>query len=263
MKQFVKSVFKRTGLSVHRNVELSEIQSLLAKLHPVLTDKPLVRLGGDSDGGYLLPDDLDGIEACYSPGVDVTASFERALVERGIPCFLADASVEKAPIDGPLIDFEPKFLGTTDDAKFFTLDSWVKAKTPAHGDSMLLQMDIEGAEWAVLLNVSEELLRSFRIIVLELHVLHRLVDEFALMIMRAGLERLLKDFYVVHNHPNNCSPLEGEGDVMFPRVLELTLIRKDRVTVTGYAKTFPHPLDVDNMPEHPRVVLPANMYRAG
>lgn len=57
------------------------------------------------DGGYLIPDDLEGISACFSPGVDDRATFETSLIARGIPCFLADASVDKAPIDGDMIHF--------------------------------------------------------------------------------------------------------------------------------------------------------------
>ena len=28
-------------------------------------------IGGAGDGGYLVPDDLDGIEYCFSPGVNL------------------------------------------------------------------------------------------------------------------------------------------------------------------------------------------------
>ncbi len=57
----------------------------------------LIRVGGDADGGYLIPDDLAGIEACFSPGVDTVATFERDMVARGIPCHLIDASVDGRP----------------------------------------------------------------------------------------------------------------------------------------------------------------------
>ena len=97
-------------------------EAFVSRLHPVITDKELVRIGGDFDGGYLVPDDLDGIVACFSPGVDVTATFEEALLERGIPCFLADASVDAPPIEHPLIDFERKFLGVVNDEVTTTLE---------------------------------------------------------------------------------------------------------------------------------------------
>jgi hypothetical protein len=50
-------------------------------------------------------------------------------------------------------------------------------------DDLILQMDIEGAEWHVLLNVSRDTLRRFRIIVIELHDLERLMDKHAFVII--------------------------------------------------------------------------------
>ena len=70
------------------------IQALLAKLHPLTTAAPLLRLGPVGDGGYLLPDDLAGIEACFSPGVGLISGFEKDCADRGLSVYLADASVE-------------------------------------------------------------------------------------------------------------------------------------------------------------------------
>ena len=59
----------------------------------------LIRIGGEGDGGYLIPNVFDKISYCFSPGVDYTANFEKELSEKfGIKSFMADASVEKAPL---------------------------------------------------------------------------------------------------------------------------------------------------------------------
>ena len=86
------------GFSVAMQSDSHAVRDLIARLHPVATEHPLIRAGSDGDGGYLIPDDLTGIAACFSPGVDNRATFESALIARGIPCFLADASVNDAPI---------------------------------------------------------------------------------------------------------------------------------------------------------------------
>ena len=44
-----------------------ELQALLDRLHPVEMGPQLVRIGPRGDGGYLVPDDLGGIVACFSP----------------------------------------------------------------------------------------------------------------------------------------------------------------------------------------------------
>jgi hypothetical protein len=49
--------------------EKTRIINLIQSLAPQTTDKALIRLGPNKDGGYLVPNDLDGIEACFSPGV--------------------------------------------------------------------------------------------------------------------------------------------------------------------------------------------------
>jgi len=46
-------------------------------LRPYTTDKELIRLGAEKDGGYLIPNDLAGIEACFSPGVGNEFNFEK------------------------------------------------------------------------------------------------------------------------------------------------------------------------------------------
>jgi Methyltransferase FkbM domain len=249
------------GFSISRCVDLSRVRSLMALMHPVKTSEGLIRMGGEQDGGYLVPNDLEKIVACFSPGVDTVASFESALVARGIPCYLADASVDGPPVDSPLIHFDKKFLGVVDDASTVTMDTWVNANAPASGD-LILQMDIEGSEWPVILNCSDALLKRFRIVILELHFLERLLDEVGFEFMYAGLDRLLRQYIVVHLHPNNLAKPVQVADLIIPRLLEVTLLRRDRLHPIGYADQFPHPLDRQNMSDRPDLPLPSGWYRS-
>jgi hypothetical protein len=248
------------GISVAMQADQTAVRALVARLHPLATEHPLIRLGGRADGGYLVPDDLDDIAACFSPGVDNRVSFERSIIARGIPCYLADASVDRVPIEGDKVHFLKKFIGIIDDDRTITLDHWVDANAPGNND-LILQMDIDGAEWAVLLNVSREVLRRFRIIVIELHDLERLMDKHAFVIIKAAFERLLQDFYIVHSHPNNYGGTVRCHSLVIPRVLEMTLIRKDRVRSTQFASTFPHPLDAKNHANKPDVLLPPSWFQ--
>lgn len=138
-------------------------------LRPYTTDTPLIRVGDFGDGGYLVPDDFRGIAACYSPGVSQQASFEMDVAKRGIPSFMADASVENPPLQVPGAQFVRKFLGDKDAGEFMTLASWVAETDPDPKADLLLQMDIEGAEYETLGAAPRDLLRRFRIIVIELH----------------------------------------------------------------------------------------------
>jgi hypothetical protein len=233
--------------------------SFISSLCPVRVERGLIRLGALADGGYLVPNDLDGIAACFSPGVAFDATFEQAVLARGIPCYLADPSVSGAPISHPLIDFTRAFLGLWNDEHTVTLDHWINTKLPQPGD-LLLQMDIEGSEWPIMLNVSDDLLRRFRIIVVELHGLDHLTHKFGFRLISAAIQRLLKHFMVVHLHPNNFAPSVVAEGLEIPVVLEMTLLRRDRALPTGYAQ-FPHPLDVKNNPHGRDLALTPPWYR--
>ena len=64
------------GLRVERYVDKSKVREFVELLRPVTTEVGLIRVGGNDDGGYLIPNDLDGIIALFSPGVAQTATFE-------------------------------------------------------------------------------------------------------------------------------------------------------------------------------------------
>lgn len=255
LKHRVASAVANLGASLGMPADLDSVRAVIASLHPVRGGYPLIRVGAKGDGGYLLPDDLDGIAACYSPGVDNRATFEQTLIEQGIPCFMADASCSASPIDHPMAHFIPKYLGVINNELLVRMDEWVASTTPGDGD-LILQMDIEGAEWPVLLNVSDKLLRRFRIIVLEAHFMDRIFDREFFSVMSAVFSRLTQDFVVVHNHPNNYGGLVTRGDVQVPRSLEITFLRKDRVTDREPATAFPHPLDEPCAPHLKDIVLP-------
>ncbi len=250
----------KIGLSVHRHSPAAQQRNVLALLKPVQTEHRLIRLGGDTDGGYLLPDDLEGIGACFSPGVDVVATFERDVVERGIPTFQIDASVEDTPLKHELNDFEAKFLGIETRDNLITLDDWVKAKvTEATGD-LLLQMDIEGHEWLTFAAISTETLLRFRIMVLELHFVDGLTHGLGPWLFQPVLERLARYFDVVHLHANNVTPLVQSRELQMSRCLEVTFYRKDRSVQRSPLQEYPNILDRDNVPNRPSVHMPLELF---
>ena len=53
----------------------------------------LIRIGSNSDGGYLVPNILDNISYCFSPGVGKLTKFEDHLLKYKIKSFLADGQV--------------------------------------------------------------------------------------------------------------------------------------------------------------------------
>jgi len=248
------SVNANAARTVTDPVAAAEIDTFLA---PCETGIPLIRLGDFGDGGYLVPDDLQGIAACYSPGVSEQASFEMDLAKRGIPSFMADASVEHPPLDVPGAQFLRKFLGGEDKGDVMTLASWVAATDPDPEADLLLQMDIEGAEYATLAAAPRELLRRFRMIVIEWHHLPSVLTKPRFMAHALAVARKLReDFVTVHLHPNNASgSVEIDGEAV-PRVVEATLLRRDRTQDLRPTTALPHPLDRRHNPDKPALALP-------
>ncbi len=263
MNKFVKNLglnILSTG-KIHpaRLTDKNELQSFLNKLKPISCGKELIRLGPEGDGGYLVPDDLVEIKACFSPGVDRISGFERDCANIGMNVFLADNSVEKPPESHKLFQFTKKYLGVTTNDDFMTLDDWVASSIPESQDDLLLQIDIEGSEYEVFLGVSDQLLKRFRIIVAEFHHLDQLWNKPFFKLTSRVFDKLLQTHSCVHNHPNNCCGSKKIGKIEIPLVTELTFLRNDRVNNSSFINAFPHPLDCDNT-ENASLYLPKCWY---
>jgi hypothetical protein len=235
----------------------SSVRGLLQRLRPLDPGIELVRVGPESDGGYLVPDDLDGIQYVFSPGVANESGFEAGLADRGMRVFLADYSVDRPAVDHPGFVFDKRFVGCLTDERYMTLDEWYAAKlADDDGAELLLQMDIEGGEYETLLAASQRLLGKFRIMVIEFHWLPQLFNEPFFALASRVFAKLLATHAVVHIHPNNCCGSVQRAGLEIPRIAEFTFLRKDRLRSTAYRTIFPHPLDRPNVAKEPLRLAP-------
>jgi hypothetical protein len=247
----VRSALFALGFNITKQTAPADVLGLIRKLRPQDCGIELIRIGADRDGGYLIPNDLGGIEYCFSPGVSTRSDFENDLADRGIKSFLADYSVEAPPISRPEFTFDKKFLGSSDRERFITLASWKKKYLGNYAGDLILQMDIEGCEYEVILNTPDDLLSQFRIVVIEFHEMGRLFDPFTFQLFSSCFDKLLEHFHVVHIHPNNCNGSDEKDGVEVPRLLEFTFLNKSRVSKTKTQQVFPHKLDTDNFASPP------------
>lgn len=240
-----------------KNIEASKF---FENIIPLSTNNKLIRVGNNNDGGYLIPDDLEGIKTCFSPGVSNMSDFELDLTTRNIKCFLADYSVESVPIQNDLITFEKKFLGNKNDHMFMTLTSWVNNNAKQGDNDLILQMDIEGAEYDVLIETPYEILKRFRILVIEFHDIDALLNPMGFKLIDGVFSKLLNFFEIVHIHPNNCCKPVNYKKFAIPPVMEFTFLRKDRISDFTPTKTFPHELDSPNSLHNNNFSLPSCWY---
>ena len=234
------------GIHLERDVKKDQIVEFISTIHPLTTNHSLIRVGGDGDGGYLVPDDLDGIRYLFSPGVSTKISFESELADQGIKCFLADSSVSLSPLIRSNVNFMQKFIGILDSETDISIETWMNQCIGSDESDCILQMDIEGAEYENLLTIPDEVLSRFRILVIEFHFLELLGSYFGHKVITSVFRRLTDKYHVVHIHPNNCSEVVKISGVLIHPVIEVTFLRKDRVAHFSPSKSPRHLLDEDN-----------------
>lgn len=248
----------KQGIYATPTVPNGQLLTLYSKLYPVTIDRQLVRLGASGDGGYLLPDDLTGVDYCYSPGTGPTTSFEASVYEHfNVRSHLADPTVGQ-PEPAPYIaSFLAKFIGPYSSQDTISIEDWIVSTGEGKNETDLIaQIDIEGSEYLALYTLPTPILKRFRIIIIELHEIYNWSNPVRYTLVHSFLERLTKYFNVVHAHANNN---DGELELpigLCPRTIELTLYRKDRHRIRDIFVSLPHRLDALNNPQKPHIDVP-------
>jgi hypothetical protein len=254
MRYRVRSMFLKAGIWVDFAADIGPIAELIADLRPATSKAELVRIGPKGDGGYLLPNDFDDIGGCVSPGVSSECAFDAQIADMGIEVFMADGSVNGPSSIHPNFHFTKKYLDTYTSENTITLDSYAAPIAP--GKDLILQMDIEGAEYRVISATTVETLSRFRIIVVEFHELSNLFTKFGFREISNTLRKLLLTHRVVHIHPNNFGEVTVRAHLSVPSLMEFTFYRKDRPTAAKIASSYPRPMDSRNVETRPDIALP-------
>jgi hypothetical protein len=203
-------------------------------LTPTPSGHSFVRVGTQTDGGYVLAMDVPAPEAVLSIGVGSETSADNDLADMGMPVFQFDHTVPRAPYSSSRRGIAFARLGLGGDNAQFPLVTLkeLAARTGATGD-LWLMLDAEGAEWPMLRSRTTTLSRYSQIAI-ELHGLLFALNGPAFDAFQEALSALLKDHVLVSRHDNEGAPILSLGGVRLPDVTELTLIRKD-VFVPGEA----------------------------
>jgi hypothetical protein len=247
------------GAWIVKRTPLEGVSKLIEELRPVTPIKELRRLGPPADGGYLLPDDLEGIQACISPGTSTEVGFDVEVASMGMDVYQADASVDAPPVRHERFHFTNKHLDSFTSNSTITLDALC---APCADGDLLLQMDIEGAEYRVIASASDALMKRFRIMVIEFHDLDHIFSPVSFREFSSVFHKILLTHAVVHLHPNNYFPSVRVGEIEIPPLMEMTFYRRDRIDAACPPSTFPHPQDAANVPSRPNLDLPRCWWQA-
>ncbi len=265
MKIAIQNFLFKLGYNVSRSragsaIGRRQLETFFSRFREKYVCVDLLRIGGQGDGGYLVPDCLGDIKYCFSAGVSDIADFEQDLAKRyNITSFMADGSVEAAPVQGDHFKFMKKFIGNGPGQQdYITLSDWIR-QTIGHDDSpKILQMDIEGGEFDVLICES---IASFSVAVIEFHGLHRMFNPGYLDMISSIFKKIYRDFSICHVHPNNHVGHLGVHEscgIQIPDVIEVSFIRNDlidRCRRMGQI-SLPHEFDRKNVSGQDDIVMP-------
>jgi hypothetical protein len=210
-----------------------------------------------------VPNILDEIDYCFSPGVGNSTSFEDHLLKYNIKSFLADGTIDYKGYEGRH-NFTKKNLNSFDDENNITLSKWMDDKVPDKlNNKLILQMDIEGSEINCLYNIPFDYLNRFKIIIIEFHNFHDIITKLGLKIYNDLFDKILNTHRIVHIHPNNFAHKTLRIlNIEICSLYEITFINKRNCKSEKKINyNLPHILDKKNIPNHKEVRCPEMFYK--
>lgn len=239
----------------------NRIADVLKNLNPKrVKDLDMIRVGGERDGGYIMLEQLiPKGNVAYSFGVGKTAKWEEQIKDYGYDIHMYDHTVRGSPVQHPNLIFHKTGIGPKNEGPLKTISTIIEDNNHTQEKDMLLQCDIEGAEWQAFANVSQDTLGQFSQIILEFHwFLHYCSDVNRLSLIEKALKNLSANFTPYHIHANNYVGLFGVKGKTMAEVIEVSYVRNDLVEFTDEQLVFPTSLDKPNSKGNkPDVILGA------
>jgi len=210
-----------------------------------------VRLGTDCDGGYVIGTGIGQYDCYISAGVSTEESFSRDFIHKyGMTrenSFAFDGTIHRYPTEYTnQITFICKNIGAEKNEHTANLIYFMEKYK-----NIFLKMDIEGSEYCWMSILTQDMLSTFKQIVIEFHGIYDEVSHgFTREQKRNCFQKLADTHYLIHVHGNNYSRLMENN---LPNVMEFTYVRKDCFLVPPPLNQTPLPipgLDMPNRKNH-------------
>lgn len=199
-----------------------------------------IRLGNNSDGGYVFIDMPVGSYDCYiSAGVSNEESFSRDFINKynlnSGCCFAFDGTINNYPYEYTnKITFYRKNIAPFKSPYHVNLRYFIDKF-----NDIFLKMDIEGWEIPWLNSLSSSDLSKFKQIIIEFHGINDDSWNSSYNDKMKAIKALSETHYLVHIHGNNYS-----GNVNgIPDVIEATYVRKSCFDSIPTLNTSKLPID--------------------
>lgn len=189
-------------------------------------DAKIARFGNHGDGGYAIVDDLKKSDVLFSIGVGDNVSFDEECGKHVLRVVLVDHTVPN--FNPPVGNFElirkPLVPGEVS-GNGVTIHQLLAQQVDAK--DYIVKVDIEGAEWGILEELTSSELLKFRQIILEFHGLNDFVE---LDKKLSALKKLSSTHSPVVVHANNQGSHRFINGSFLPDVLEVTWARTNSYT---------------------------------
>ncbi|MDE7333206.1 MAG: hypothetical protein K2O16_13425 [Lachnospiraceae bacterium] len=214
----------------------------------------LIRIGSESDGGYVMLNDFGDDNTAYSFGIGNNIDWDENIADYGIDVYCYDHTINQLPKENTRLFFQKTGICGEDDIEnnLLSMETILNKNNHQKKNRLILKMDVEGAEWEFINTISIDTLKQFSQMTFELHGITNIANRE--MIMRA-LEKLNKTHYIIWVHGNNGGGSETAGTVVMPRLLEITYVNKEQYPCVEAPYDCPLDIDRPNMDEYPDIEL--------
>lgn len=228
------------------------MESFLEVFRTYDCDIPRIRMGENSDGGYIFHTGFE-YDLLLSGGINESIIFEDDFVGMyEVPCIAHDHTILQLPKhkNTHLMHFDRRMISGKNSALSTNLTDHLRLD-----QRVFVKMDIESSEWDWLESLEDEHIQRIDQMVIELHLTMGVNNEkhHKFYNRMRTLQRLNHSHMLTHVHNNNWAPqcflLEY---VEIPIVIECTYLHKrcltDRLVIFNM-RVFPTELDCVNNPE--------------
>ena len=195
-----------------------------------------IRIGRNSDGGYILLDDLKNIKIAYSFGINNEFSFDKDLSDKNIDVFMYDHTIANISINNSRLHWKKIGISglTTKNENMKTLPQLIKENGHFNEKNMILKIDIESNEWNVFNYLPIYTLKQFKYIVGEFHFSPSKTYNYYFI-----LKKLQSTHQIFHLHCNTAGILIDLDGYKICNSLEISYIIKNGTKFTIDSSIYP------------------------
>ena len=134
-------------------------------------NRTLIGEKSDGDGSYVTLDDFNNIKIAYSFGISHMIQFDNDLANRGIDVYMYDHTINSLPYNNSKFHWKKNGICASNEKneQLKTLEELMKENGHTSEKDMILKIDVEHWEWNALNELSEDILKQFKYLLIEFH----------------------------------------------------------------------------------------------